>query len=163
MKLNYKLVANVLVACYCFYYLSTIETWHFIDNVNLIIHEAGHVVFFLFGTFLYIAGGSLLQLIMPALFVWYFYKTNQKSSMPIVIYWLAINFFSVAHYASDAVDMKLELLGGDSSGHDWNNLLTMTHLLGLTKPIAGLIYACGIICIFWGLYIAFQTVQEQRS
>jgi len=38
--------------------------WHFIDGVNLLIHEAGHIIFMPFGEFISIAGGSLFQLIV---------------------------------------------------------------------------------------------------
>ncbi len=152
-----KWAVSILGAIYCLYYLSTLDTWHFIDNVDLVIHEAGHVVFFILGMFFYIAGGSLMQLIMPALFIGYFYRTNQKYSASLVAYWLAVNFFSVGHYAADAQVMRLELLGGDSSGHDWNNLLSMLGLLNQTKFIAGLIYFAGIVCIGAGLYLTYRA------
>lgn len=38
--------------------------WHLIDGVNLVIHEAGHIVFMPFGEFIMIAGGSLFQIIL---------------------------------------------------------------------------------------------------
>ena len=43
--------------------------WHLIDGVNLVIHEAGHVVLMPFGGLLTIAGGSLFQVVVPAVFV----------------------------------------------------------------------------------------------
>jgi hypothetical protein len=155
-----KFFLSLAVACYCFYYLYTIEAWHFIDNVDLVIHEAGHVVFSIFGNFMYIAGGSLGQLIMPGLFLWYFWSAHQRASASIMTYWLAVNFFSVAHYASDAVNMRLELLGGDTSGHDWHNLLSMTHLLGRTTTIANFIYLLGILSIILGIFWAYQALLE---
>jgi hypothetical protein len=163
MKTNLKVIVGLLGAFYCFYYLSSLGGWHFIDNVDLVIHEAGHVEFFIFGNFFYILGGSLMQILMPAAFVWYFYRNNQKYSAGLVMYWLAINFFSVAHYAADAVKMQLELLGGDTSGHDWHNLLAMTHLLGATNFIAGLIYLCGILAIIVGLYIMYSSLFDKRE
>ncbi|MBL8513166.1 MAG: hypothetical protein JNJ55_04170, partial [Betaproteobacteria bacterium] len=38
----------------------------FIHMPLLVFHEAGHVLFLLFGEFMTIAGGTLMQLIMPA-------------------------------------------------------------------------------------------------
>ena len=38
----------------------------FLDNVDLPIHETGHLIFRLFGEFLMVAGGSLFQVILPA-------------------------------------------------------------------------------------------------
>lgn len=40
-----------------------------IDGVNLVIHEAGHAVLSPFGELPTVAGGSLLQVIVPAVFV----------------------------------------------------------------------------------------------
>lgn len=135
--------------------------WHFIDNVDLVIHEAGHVVFLFFGTFLYIAGGSLLQLIMPALFVVYFYYSQQFFSSSLVMYWLAINFFNVARYAADAQVMQLELLGGDNSGHDWHNLLSMAGLLDHVKFISGAIYTLGVVMACLGFILGFMALQRE--
>ena len=133
------------------------DDWHFISSVNLIIHEAGHWIFFIFGDFLYIAGGSLMQLIMPSLFIVYFFGTEQKYSGSLMFYWLAINFFSVAQYAGDSIVMQLPLLGGDGAIHDWNQLLTTMGILKDTKIVADIIYTLGILSIIAGLYFSFQA------
>src|SRR5690554_3718353 len=39
--------------------------WIFLDYLNLAIHEAGHWVFAIFGQFMSILGGSLLQILTP--------------------------------------------------------------------------------------------------
>ena len=36
-------------------------TW--IDNADLVIHEAGHIFFMFFGKFIHFAGGTLMQII----------------------------------------------------------------------------------------------------
>lgn len=36
-----------------------------LDNVNLVFHEAGHVIFALGGEFIGILGGSLMQVLIP--------------------------------------------------------------------------------------------------
>ncbi|MBP9812342.1 zinc ribbon domain-containing protein, partial [Candidatus Gracilibacteria bacterium] len=41
----------------------------FIHGVNLIFHEAGHVIFMPFGKFMTILGGSLFQCMLPAILV----------------------------------------------------------------------------------------------
>jgi hypothetical protein len=154
---------SIAAGLYCFYYLLTIDGWHFLDNVDLIIHEAGHVIFMPFGKFMYIAGGSLLQLIIPALFISYFFFQRQLYSSYILLYWLGINFFNVARYASDAIVMQLPLLGGDSSGHDWHNLLTMTSGLQHTKGISTFIYALGVICVCAGLAFSFNQAYQGEN
>jgi hypothetical protein len=152
-----KLVASILIAIYCAYYFHTLGEWHFIDNVNLIIHEAGHFVFMFFGEFVRIAGGSLLQILMPILFGISFKRSGQLYSSSVMYYWLAINFFSVGYYASDALTMNLPLLGGDNVMHDWNYLLSTTGLLGQTPHIANTFYFLGFLAILFGLLLSFKS------
>lgn len=47
-------------------WLAVAYRYHFIDGVNLLIHEAGHVFFGFFGDVLGTAGGTLLQLLFIA-------------------------------------------------------------------------------------------------
>jgi len=48
----------------------------FIHNINLVFHEAGHIVFRLFGQFISSLGGSLGQLIMPAICFYTFLRNS---------------------------------------------------------------------------------------
>jgi hypothetical protein len=122
--------------------------WHLIDGVNLLIHEAGHVIFSPFGAFLMIAGGSLFQVIMPALFVGYFIYQRQYYSAALVLFWVGESILNVSVYAGDAEAMQLPLLGGDDSGHDWNYLLSTLNLLPATAKIAAAIRVLGTAAIF---------------
>ena len=141
-----KLAFAILATVYFFYYLSTPDTWHFIDNANLIIHEAGHWIFSFFGMFMYVLGGSLLQVLLPFIFVLYFIRQEDYYSAALCLFWVAINFVNVSIYAGDSVKMQLPLLGGDSSTHDWNWLLIYTGQLHHTEGLAMFIKALGIIC-----------------
>lgn len=160
---HFKLIISIFVALYSFYYLSSMDSWHFMDNVNLIIHEAGHFIFLIFGTFISIAGGSLMQIIIPALFALSFFQTKQNFSGSIMLYWLAINFFSVGHYAEDAINMNLPLLGGDNVIHDWNYLLSTMGVLDKTQIIAYLISGIGILCILVGLFFSYQAFLHEKN
>lgn len=155
-----KLTISILVAIYCFYYLYTQDSWHFIDSVDLVIHEAGHYIFFIFGTFVSIAGGSFMQLLMPTLFAFSFFGTEQNLSGSLMMYWLAINFFNVGQYAADAVSMNLSLLGGGNAIHDWNYMLSTLGFLAGTKIVAGIIYFFGISCIIAGLIFSYRTFKS---
>ena len=123
----------------------------FLDLVDLPIHETGHLIFRLFGEFMTIAGGSLLQVIFPAVFVGYFIWRLQYYSAAIVVFWVGQSILNVWVYASDAVVMQLVLTSGftgtEGSFHDWNYLLTRTGLIGSTKVVAGIIRAAGTIVI----------------
>jgi hypothetical protein len=135
----------------------------FLDLVDLPIHETGHLVFRPFGEFMGIAGGSLFQVILPAVFVGYFIWRLQYYSAAIVLFWVGQSILSVWVYAADAVTMKLVLTSGltgsEGSFHDWNYLLTRTGLIGSTKLIAGVIRALGtILIIFGGIFSIYYSL-----
>ncbi|HUR99614.1 MAG TPA: hypothetical protein VMZ26_16230 [Pyrinomonadaceae bacterium] len=126
----------------------------FLDLVDLPIHETGHLIFRIFGEFLGIAGGSLFQVILPAVFVGYFVWRHQYYSAAIVLFWVGQSILNVWVYAADAVVMQLVLTSGftgsEGSFHDWNYMLTRTGLIGSTKMVAGIIRAVGTMVIIVG-------------
>jgi hypothetical protein len=123
----------------------------FLDLVDLPIHETGHLLFRPFGEFMGIAGGSLFQIIMPLIFVGYFWWRQQYYSAAIVMLWVGQSVLNAYVYAADAVVMQLVLTSGftgsEGSFHDWNYLLTRTGLLDSTKTVAGIIRAVGTLTI----------------
>jgi len=127
------------------------EDWRWLDGVNLFIHEAGHLVFRPFGEFMMIAGGSLFQVIMPALFVGYFLLQGQRYSAALVLFWVGESILNVSVYAADAISMELPLLGGSHVIHDWNYLMIHTGLLPVTPTVAGCIWGLGSLIIMLGL------------
>src|SRR5438876_3982110 len=127
-----KLAVAVIASLYFFWCAYDPFQWHLIDGVNLVIHEAGHIVFRPFGEFLMIAGGSLFQVIMPAVFVGYFCYQRQFYSAALVLFWVGESILNVSVYAADSVAQQLPLLGGPDSIHDWNYLLTRLNLLSET-------------------------------
>lgn len=143
----------------------------FLDLVDLPIHETGHLIFRILGEFMGIAGGSLFQVILPAVFVGYFVWRMQYYSAAIVLFWVGQSILNVWVYAADAIVMQLVLTSGftrtEGSFHDWNYLLTRTGLIGSTKTVAGLIRAIGTITIivaaassiYYSLY-PIESVEE---
>jgi hypothetical protein len=142
-----KFITAIISTVYFSYYCFTYQTWHFLDNINLIIHEAGHIIFLPFGEFLHILGGSFWQVVFPLMFVLYFYQRREYFSASVVLFWVGQSLINVSVYASDAIAMQLPLLGGDSSIHDWNALLQMTGLLKYTSAIGSGIFFLGVLLI----------------
>jgi len=140
----------------------------FLDLVDLPIHETGHLIFRPFGEFLMIAGGSLFQVIFPAIFVGYFWWHFKPYSAAIVLFWVGQSILNVWVYASDAIVMKLVLTsgftGGEGSFHDWNYLLTAMGLIGETSTVAGFIrlFGTGIIVVsaILSVYYSFKKSAE---
>lgn len=159
-----KLVILALVAVYFGWCAYDPRRWHFIDGVNLLIHEAGHVVFMPCGEFMAIAGGSLFQLIVPAAFALYFYRHGQRFSAALVLCWVGQSLLNVSVYAGDALKLELPLLGGEDSIHDWNYLLDRMGLLASAGGIGGLLRFGGTLLIIAGGGTAIkQTGGEGHS
>lgn len=101
-----------------------------------------------FGLFMHILGGSLNQCLFPAIFMTYFIWKKDWAGAAFGLFWLGNNFINVSYYIGDAQAMALPLLGGDTSGHDWHNLLTMTNALDWTDTLANLVRGIGTVCLF---------------
>jgi hypothetical protein len=150
-----KLIVAVIVSAYFLWCAYDPYQWHLIDGVNLLIHEAGHIVFRPFGEFMTIAGGSLFQVIIPALFVGYFSYHRKFYSASLVLFWVGESILNVSVYAGDSLALQLPLLGGEDTLHDWNFMLTSLNLLPATAKIAGAIRLLGTVVIILGCAGAF--------
>ena len=142
-----KLTVAVFAGIYFLWCAYDPYQWHLIDGVNLAIHEAGHLIFRPFGEFMMIAGGSLFQVIMPALFVGYFCYCGKFYSAALVLFWVGESILNVSVYAGDSIALQLPLLGGQDSVHDWNYMLSAMNLLPATAKVAGTIRLLGTLAI----------------
>jgi hypothetical protein len=152
MKPNYpKLIFAGLFSIYFVWIAVDPMRGSFLDTVDLPIHETGHLLFRPFGQFLMVAGGSLFQVMMPAIFVGYFVWQRSFYSAAVVLFWVGQSILNVWVYAADAVVMQLVLTSGftgsEGSFHDWNYLLTTTGLISSTKMVAGIIRFIGTLVI----------------
>jgi len=102
-------------------------TFILLDHLNLLMHEAGHIVFYPFGDFMQTLSVSITQIVIPSLFVIYFLKKRDLFSTSFSIFWIWSNFIDVSIYTADARYRILPLIGGVS--HDWNIILSRMHLL----------------------------------
>jgi len=170
MQIHYpKLVFAVLLSLYFLSIAYAPLNGSFLDLVDLPIHETGHLLFRPFGEFMMVAGGSLFQIIMPAVFVGYFVWNERYYSAAIVLLWVGQSILNVFVYAADAVVMQLVLTSGmtgsEGSFHDWNYLLTQMGLIKSTKIIANIIrlfgtltiIAAGILSIYYSIYPQDET------
>jgi len=124
--------------------------WIFLDYANLIFHEAGHILFLPFGNFLHILGGSLMQLIVPGISLVSFIRQQQGLSAGFALFWLGESMSNLSYYIGDARVQALPLIGDDSE-HDWNWLLTQTHMLSADTTIAGVVHGLAIMVMLGGL------------
>jgi hypothetical protein len=169
MKPNYwKLLGTAFLAWYFMSYAvgdpqGTLANWNFVDNVDLVIHEAGHIIFLFFGDFLHILGGSLTQILVPAIFAGYFFLRRQYFSGSVVLFWVGENVISVATYMGDAVVQQLPLLGGDGVIHDWNYLLSATGLLKYTIPLSNITHGIGVLLLIAAAVLCVRFSFEEKT
>lgn len=99
-----------------------------LDFVNLAFHEGGHILFGLLGSrFIMVAGGTAMQLLLPAAAAVHFLKRGEKVSAWVCLFWVGQNFLGIGHYAADARAQRLDLVAGGV--HDWTYLFETTGLL----------------------------------
>ncbi len=98
-----------------------------LDLLTLLVHEAGHLCFFFLGDFLYAAGGSIMQVLLPAVLVWHFWQHGIRTGVQVSLLWLGQSALNVGIYAADARLQELPLLVGRK--HDWFHLLQQAGLL----------------------------------
>jgi hypothetical protein len=130
----------------------------FLHSVNLPFHEYGHVMFSPFGAFWMYLGGSLFQILLPLLPLFYFMvwqRDNFAASM--MLWWSGQNFIDVAPYIADAPLRAIPLINGNDDSHDWWNLLGNAGALDAAGFHAGLCFFLGAAVILlsnlWGGYL----------
>jgi hypothetical protein len=162
-----RLVLVALVGAYFLWAAAHPEQWRLIDGVNLILHEAGHLLFRPLGEFMMIAGGSLFQVIVPVTFAGYFYFNGKRFSCALVLLWAAESMLNVSVYAADSISMQLPLLGGDDSIHDWNYLLEHLGMLRQTAAIALALRALAtfliIFALVWAISMTLRSPDERSN
>ena len=143
---------TVLLALYGAFLASHPDHFGWIDSLDLAIHEAGHPVFSVFGEFIGFAGGTLMQLIFPALFLGYFWRRGDRHAATVMLWWIAQNLWNIARYVADARAEELPLVGGGE--HDWAYLLGSLGLLQRDHAIAGATHFAGVMLLIvscvWG-------------
>lgn len=127
---------------------------------NLVFHEAGHVIFGLFGRFIGVLGGSLLQVLVPVAIAVAFWRQRDRIGVAVGAWWAGQNLLDLAPYVADARRLEMTLLGGrtgaEVEGHDWEFLLTEMGWLHLDLTIALALRRAGLAIMIgalaWGAW-----------
>lgn len=112
--------------------------YHFLDGVNLLFHEAGHVFLGFFGDTLQFLGGTFGQLFFPIACGLHFLQSRKFFEAWLMGIWLSESLMNTARYLGDAQAQALPLVGGHI--HDWNWLLGRWGLLEFCEPIAAALH-----------------------
>lgn len=142
----------------CAYFALTRGAYTFLDAADLVIHEAGHVFFAPFGPFLRMAGGTLLQILLPLALVWHFLRNDYRLGTQVMLFWLGHNLINVSVYAADARARRLPLLGGDGVTHDWAYMLGRSGMLEHDALVGGAFFASALLVFALALAMPRFTV-----
>jgi hypothetical protein len=116
-----------------------------VDDANFAVHEAGHPLAGVFGARLAVYGGTLAQLLFPAVCMLEFWRRRWTVSYALCGIWFGQSLLNVARYVADARAMQLPLAGfSDHPLHDWNLILSRWGLLQ-----QDLLLASGLRIVAW--------------
>lgn len=138
----------------------------FLHLINLVFHEAGHVVFAPFGAFLTSLGGSLLQVLVPlACLAAFLFQSREPFGASFGLWWAGQNLCDLAPYVADARALDLVLLGGatgkEVEGHDWEAILGRLGWLQHDVALGRLAHAAGVLVMLLGLVWGAWLLREQ--
>lgn len=118
-----------------------------IDLVFIPIHEGGHLLFRFCGwQFLYVAGGTLMQVAVPLMLAVYFALQRQVQGTAFCTFFSFEQFLPISRYMADARAQQLQLITvGDSDFiiHDWNYLFGALRVLNHDVQIAHVVRVLG--------------------
>lgn len=172
---GHAVVLAVIVLLGFRYSMMTIESNEigssFMHLVNLVFHEAGHILFSAFGRFMSILGGSLLQLLVPfVLMLAFALRFGNPFAAAVCLWWLGQSAMDLAPYVNDARAGRLLLLGGYTGRempgiHDWENILNYLEIIRYDHEIAlgfrwggavlmliAVVWAAGVLYLEWRNY-----------
>ena len=130
----------------------------FLHLVNLVFHEAGHVLFSPFGGFMTAFGGSLMQVLIPVVCVVSFVKREDLFAAAVCAWWAGQNLIDLGPYIADARALQLVLLGGHTGaeveGHDWEAILTSLGWLAYDRTLGYTAHWVGVVTMVGAIGVA---------
>jgi hypothetical protein len=143
----------------------------FLHGPLLVFHEAGHVLFAWGGHWLTVAGGTLMQLLVPAVvagaFLW---RQRDPFGAAVGAWALGVSLLDVAPYVYDAADPQIMLLSGatgETGGHDWIYLLRSTGLLARAQALGTATHRLGALVVLaalgWAAWLLWRQWTRWRQ
>jgi hypothetical protein len=132
-------------------------------------HEFGHILFSPFGEFMHIAGGSLMQFLMPLGFGIYFvHWRGDNLAGWLMLWWEGTQWVNLAPYCYDAKTPTMILLTGrtgDTGAHDYVDMLGDLGLLNRAHEVAAVMKYFGVLlmvaALVWGALLLLQSRRER--
>jgi len=153
MNIIIKITASILAVPYVIWLIFAYQ-YHFIDGANLVFHEAGHMIFLIFGRTIHFLGGTIGQLAFPTICCIGFYQSKQKFEFGVCGLWFGENIMNIAWYMGDAKTQIIPLVGGGI--HDWHWLFSKVGLLSSCKLLAAFVHFLGAVILVCSVFVLFH-------
>ena len=137
----------------------------FLHLIDLVFHEAGHILFGFFPRFFVVLGGSATQVLVPLVCFVAFWRQRDRFAAAVMAWWAGQNLVDLAPYINDARALQLVLLGGrtgaEVEGHDWEYLLQTLGLMTQDHALARLAHLGGLLVMAAALASAALELRRQ--
>ncbi|MBI2931349.1 MAG: hypothetical protein HYY16_06835 [Planctomycetes bacterium] len=110
-----------------------------LDNVNLLFHEAGHVLLGCLG----LISGTIAELVFPIATLAVFIRRRELMGAAFGAFWIGEDLRYIGRYVADARARVLPLVG--AGDHDWNILLLNWGMLDKDLFLGGSLNVLGWI------------------
>jgi len=137
----------------------------FLYSAIVPFHEFGHLLFSPFGEFMHVAGGSLMQFLMPLGFGIYFVRWRGDNLAGwLMLWWEGSQWVNLAPYCYDAKMPAMILLTGrtgDTGAHDYIDMLGDLGLLNHAHEVAAVMKYFGVllmlVALAWGALLLARS------
>ena len=150
---------GLVVMCVYAAWLVFFYHYHWVDGINLLIHEAGHVVFSVFGETPALLAGPALQLAVPFFITFQLWRRGESVPAAVSALWSAESLMYTAEYMADANRLALPLT--PSHPHDWHLLLDRAGVLGSAEQIGLALHliasAAAIAAVWWTIRLESEA------
>lgn len=134
-------------------YLQVPNYFSILEGVNYLVHEAGHLIALPFGRVLEVINGTLLECLVPVIFLVAFLKQGEFFGASFCFGWLSTAFFYASWYISTAQQT-------DNWNHDWFQMLSTMGILMYNHQIAFLVKSAAVILMLFsiisGIWLLWQ-------
>ncbi len=162
--------AGAWLAFYTLFLLQLARGSGFLPMIDLVfvpIHEGGHLLFGYLGHALMVAGGTLLQLLVPLALGIYFCFQRQIAGTAFCMFCFFEQFLPIATYMADARAQELPLItvgNPEFVEHDWFAIFSSPGVLEPDTQIASAVRVVGWIGMIGVVgWFAWQGLRRASS
>lgn len=134
---------------------------HLFAGINFGAHEFGHLFFAFFGEWMTVAGGSLMQVLVPIGAAAVVLRSKDWFGVAVCALFLASALGDLSWYVADARAQDLDLVSfsPDGGGHDWHYLLASAGALKQDLALARMLRGVGWLLVIGATLFTLQLAR----